>query len=196
MARGLYLGDPAQGQALIRPLAALPGAILQWMQSASFLKMNDMLLNYPQGMPPIDVMPFEDKSSRYGADSTSVGLFTYPVLMAADILLYQTDVVPVGDDQKQHVELTRDLAERFLGEFGRLVERGADGVDRDQRILDGAEREADGRRLWAGMAALAGERQTGARHVDDELGLRLGGGRRGGELAARKIQHGLPIAPP
>lgn len=65
MARGLYLGDPAQGQALIRPLAALPGAILQWMQSASFLKMNDMLLNYPQGMPPIDVMPFEDKFSRY-----------------------------------------------------------------------------------------------------------------------------------
>lgn len=61
---------------------------------------------------------FKDKSSRYGADSTSVGLFTYPVLMAADILLYQTDVVPVGDDQKQHVELTRDLAERFNSRFG------------------------------------------------------------------------------
>ncbi|WP_136036310.1 tryptophan--tRNA ligase [Microbacterium sp. K35] len=61
---------------------------------------------------------FKDKSARYGADSTSVGLFTYPVLMAADILLYQTDVVPVGDDQKQHVELTRDLAERFNTRFG------------------------------------------------------------------------------
>ncbi|MCS3844722.1 tryptophan--tRNA ligase [Microbacterium sp. AK031] len=61
---------------------------------------------------------FKDKSSRYGADATSVGLFTYPVLMAADILLYQTDVVPVGDDQKQHVELTRDLAERFNSRFG------------------------------------------------------------------------------
>lgn len=61
---------------------------------------------------------FKDKSQRYGADATSVGLFTYPVLMAADILLYQTDVVPVGDDQKQHVELTRDLAERFNGRFG------------------------------------------------------------------------------
>ncbi|WP_149085825.1 MULTISPECIES: tryptophan--tRNA ligase [Microbacterium] len=61
---------------------------------------------------------FKDKSARYGTDATSVGLFTYPVLMAADILLYQTDVVPVGDDQKQHVELTRDLAERFNSRFG------------------------------------------------------------------------------
>ena len=61
---------------------------------------------------------FKDKSARQGADATSVGLFTYPVLMAADILLYQTDVVPVGDDQKQHVELTRDLAERFNSRFG------------------------------------------------------------------------------
>lgn len=61
---------------------------------------------------------FKDKSQRYGADATSVGLFTYPVLMAADILLYQTHVVPVGDDQKQHVELTRDLAERFNARYG------------------------------------------------------------------------------
>ena len=61
---------------------------------------------------------FKDKSSRYGADATNVGLFTYPVLMAADILLYQTDLVPVGDDQKQHIELTRDLAERFNSRFG------------------------------------------------------------------------------
>lgn len=61
---------------------------------------------------------FKDKSARYGSDATNVGLFTYPVLMAADILLYQTDIVPVGDDQKQHVELTRDLAERFNSRFG------------------------------------------------------------------------------
>lgn len=61
---------------------------------------------------------FKDKSQRYGQDATNVGLFTYPILMAADILLYQTDVVPVGDDQKQHVELTRDLAERFNSRFG------------------------------------------------------------------------------
>ncbi|GAB3795685.1 tryptophan--tRNA ligase [Humibacter antri] len=61
---------------------------------------------------------FKDKSSRYGTDSTSVGLFTYPVLMAADILLYDAVDVPVGDDQRQHVELTRDLAERFNSRFG------------------------------------------------------------------------------
>mgnify|MGYP002652034729 CR=1 FL=1 len=61
---------------------------------------------------------FKDKSQRYGSDATSVGLFTYPVLMAADILLYQTAVVPVGDDQRQHVELTRDLAERFNSRYG------------------------------------------------------------------------------
>ncbi len=61
---------------------------------------------------------YKDKVARYGADAASVGLFTYPVLMAADILLYQTDIVPVGDDQRQHVELTRDLAERFNTRFG------------------------------------------------------------------------------
>lgn len=55
---------------------------------------------------------FKDKSARH-ADNINAGLFTYPALMAADILLYQTDVVPVGIDQKQHVELCRDIAERF-----------------------------------------------------------------------------------
>ena len=55
---------------------------------------------------------FKDKSSKH-ADNINAGLFTYPTLMAADILLYQTDVVPVGIDQKQHVELCRDIAERF-----------------------------------------------------------------------------------
>jgi len=62
---------------------------------------------------------FKDKSSRYGSDKTNVGLFTYPILMAADILLYDAEVVPVGEDQKQHVELTRDLGERFNARFGR-----------------------------------------------------------------------------
>lgn len=61
---------------------------------------------------------FKDKSHKQGADNASVGLFTYPVLMAADILLYQTNVVPVGDDQKQHLELARDLAMRFNSRFG------------------------------------------------------------------------------
>jgi len=62
---------------------------------------------------------FKDKSSRFGAEATNVGLFTYPVLMAADILLYQADRVPVGEDQRQHLELTRDLAQRFNTRFGR-----------------------------------------------------------------------------
>jgi tryptophanyl-tRNA synthetase len=53
-----------------------------------------------------------------GPDATNVGLFTYPVLMAADILLYQTDQVPVGEDQRQHLELTRDLALRFNSRYG------------------------------------------------------------------------------
>jgi tryptophanyl-tRNA synthetase len=61
---------------------------------------------------------FKDKSSRQGAEATTVGLFTYPVLMAADILLYGTQLVPVGDDQRQHLELTRDLAARFNSRFG------------------------------------------------------------------------------
>ncbi len=61
---------------------------------------------------------FKDKSAKQGTEATSVGLFTYPVLMAADILLYDAEVVPVGDDQRQHVELTRDLAERFNSRFG------------------------------------------------------------------------------
>lgn len=60
---------------------------------------------------------FKDKSHKQGADSTTVGLFTYPVLMAADILLYDTDVVPVGEDQRQHLELARDLAQRFNTHF-------------------------------------------------------------------------------
>lgn len=61
---------------------------------------------------------FKDKAARQGADRASVGLFTYPILQVADILLYQAHEVPVGEDQRQHVELTRDLAERFNGRFG------------------------------------------------------------------------------
>jgi len=61
---------------------------------------------------------FKDKSQKAGSDSASVGLFTYPILQAADILLYQPKAVPVGEDQRQHLELTRDLAERFNSRFG------------------------------------------------------------------------------
>ena len=61
---------------------------------------------------------FKDKSGRNGGEGTTVGLFTYPVLMAADILLYDADQVPVGEDQRQHLELTRDLAGRFNSRYG------------------------------------------------------------------------------
>src|SRR6202166_816369 len=61
---------------------------------------------------------FKDKSAKGGADQASVGLFTYPILQAADILLYQADEVPVGEDQRQHLELSRNLAQRFNHRFG------------------------------------------------------------------------------
>jgi tryptophanyl-tRNA synthetase len=64
------------------------------------------------------MVQFKDKSAK-AADTTTVGLFTYPILQAADILLYQADQVPVGEDQRQHLELTRDLAQRFNTRFGR-----------------------------------------------------------------------------
>jgi tryptophanyl-tRNA synthetase len=65
------------------------------------------------------MVQFKDKSAKAGQDSTTVGLFSYPILQAADILLYQADQVPVGEDQRQHLELTRDLAQRFNTRFGK-----------------------------------------------------------------------------
>lgn len=64
---------------------------------------------------------FKDKSTREGADRATVGLFTYPVLQAADILIYLSDLVPVGEDQRQHLELTRDLAQRFNSTYGETL---------------------------------------------------------------------------
>ncbi|HEY6595350.1 MAG TPA: tryptophan--tRNA ligase [Asanoa sp.] len=64
------------------------------------------------------MIQFKDKAAKQGADRASVGLFTYPILQAADILLYQADAVPVGEDQRQHLELTRDLAQRFNHLYG------------------------------------------------------------------------------
>ena len=60
---------------------------------------------------------FKDKSQKEGAEATTVGLFTYPVLMAADVLLYDANLVPVGEDQRQHLELARDVAQRFNARF-------------------------------------------------------------------------------
>jgi tryptophanyl-tRNA synthetase len=64
---------------------------------------------------------FKDKSAKQGSERTTVGLFTYPILQAADILLYQASHVPVGEDQRQHLELTRDLAQRFNSRFGKTL---------------------------------------------------------------------------
>jgi len=64
---------------------------------------------------------FKDKSQKSGSDRTVVGLFTYPILQAADIMLYQANLVPVGEDQRQHIELTRDLGERFNSRYGNTL---------------------------------------------------------------------------
>jgi tryptophanyl-tRNA synthetase len=82
---------------------------------------------------------FKDKTKKGGADAARVGLFTYPTLMAADILLYDIDVVPVGDDQRQHLELTRDLAERFNARYGPtfiVPEAKIPPAGRGARIMD------------------------------------------------------------
>jgi tryptophanyl-tRNA synthetase len=83
---------------------------------------------------------FKDKSER--REFVSAGLFTYPVLMAADILLYQTDYVPVGDDQRQHLELARDVAERFNSRFGETF-KVPEGIfpETGARIMDLQEPE-------------------------------------------------------
>jgi tryptophanyl-tRNA synthetase len=67
------------------------------------------------------MVQYKDKSARSGADRVSVGLFTYPILQAADITLYDAHVVPVGEDQRQHLELTRDLAQRFNTRYGETL---------------------------------------------------------------------------
>jgi tryptophanyl-tRNA synthetase len=67
------------------------------------------------------MVQYKDKSARSGADRVSVGLFTYPILQAADITLYDAHVVPVGEDQRQHLELTRDLAQRFNARYGETL---------------------------------------------------------------------------
>jgi tryptophanyl-tRNA synthetase len=87
---------------------------------------------------------FKDKSSKLGSEQISAGLFTYPVLMAADILLYDAAYVPVGDDQTQHLEFTRDIAERMNSRFGNLFtvpepvskQHEFFGKDQGLRIMD------------------------------------------------------------
>ena len=79
---------------------------------------------------------FKDKSGKHGTEGTTVGLFTYPVLMAADILLYDTTLVPVGEDQRQHLELTRDLAQRLNSRFGAGHRRRARAAHRQGHRQD------------------------------------------------------------
>ena len=77
------------------------------------------VLNTITGMGEASRMTqFKDKAAKQGADAASVGLFTYPILQAADVLLFDAEIVPVGEDQRQHIELTRDLAQRFNTRFG------------------------------------------------------------------------------
>ncbi len=78
---------------------------------------------------------FKEKSE--GQDFVSAGLFNYPVLMAGDILLYQTDLVPIGDDQRQHLELARDVAERFNQRFGETFTRARGRLPRGRRADQG-----------------------------------------------------------
>jgi tryptophanyl-tRNA synthetase len=80
---------------------------------------------------------FKDKSARAGAERQGVGLFTYPILQAADILLYQANYVPIGEDQRQHLELTRDLAKRFNARYGKAFTIPEAHIGKDAaKILD------------------------------------------------------------
>jgi tryptophanyl-tRNA synthetase len=78
---------------------------------------------------------FKDKCKKLGKDNSSAGLFNYPVLMAADILLYDTNLVPVGYDQKQHIELTRNLAQRFNKKFGQTFNIPEPLIQDDAKIM-------------------------------------------------------------
>ena len=103
----LALGVDPQGSTLFVQSHVPEHAQLQWVLSCL------------TGMGEAGRMTqFKDKSARAGSDRTTVGLFTYPILQAADILVYRADGVPVGEDQRQHLELTRDLANRFNTRFG------------------------------------------------------------------------------
>jgi tryptophanyl-tRNA synthetase len=97
---------------------------------------------------------FKDKSQKSGTDRTVVGLFTYPMLQAADILLYQPELVPVGEDQRQHIELTRDLAQRFNSRFGDVFTvPGAHILKSRAKIMDLQEPTA---KMSKSAASLAG----------------------------------------
>ena len=103
---------------------------------------------------------FKDKSQKAGADSTNVGLFTYPILQAADITLYQANAVPVGEDQRQHLELTRDLAQRFNSRYGKTF------VVPEPHIVKGTAKIAD---LQEPTAKMSKTSPTGVVNLLDPL---------------------------
>ena len=103
---------------------------------------------------------FKDKSQKAGADSTNVGLFTYPILQAADITLYQANAVPVGEDQRQHLELTRDLAQRFNTRYGKTF------VVPEPHIVKGTAKIAD---LQEPTAKMSKSSPTGVVNLLDPL---------------------------
>lgn len=141
-------GDPAARRADTRSMATLllacgldPARCTLFVQShvAAHTQLT-WLLECTASMGELRRMTqFKDKAARGGEEDARVGLFTYPVLMAADILLYGADAVPVGEDQRQHLELTRDLAERWNARYGDtfvvpgplITERGRGG-----RVMD------------------------------------------------------------
>ena len=122
---------------------------------------------------------FKDKGERQ--EFVTAGLFTYPILMAGDILLYQTDFVPIGDDQRQHLELARDIAERFNTRFGETFKVPDGDLPRDRRADHGPagadEEDVDDRRHAAGDAADARpagrDPQEGARRAVTDSGTEV-----------------------
>ena len=129
---------------------------------------------------------FKEKADR--KDFVSAGLFTYPVLMAGDILLYQADIVPIGDDQRQHLELARDVAERFNTRFGDTFTVPAGRLPRgrgpDHGPAGADAEDVDDRRHAAGHDRAARPSRRGAQEVP------LGGDRLGPRGAARRRQAG------
>jgi tryptophanyl-tRNA synthetase len=118
--------NPAElREAIVETAATLLAAGIDPQRSALFVQSDiaehaelAWLLNCIASMGQLNRMTQYKEKSAARREQSSVGIFTYPLLMAADILLYRTDFVPVGADQKQHVELTRDLAQRFNAQFG------------------------------------------------------------------------------
>lgn len=120
--------DPSKLRTNVQSIATLYLACGLDPHRATFFRQSDVsehaelawMLNTISTMGELSRMTqFKDKSGKTSKDSIQAGLFNYPTLMAADILLYQPELVPVGDDQKQHIELTRTLAERFNKRFVR-----------------------------------------------------------------------------